>query len=123
MKVQGTFRARAVTFCARENQTGYSQSVNCIQWGDGRRFRESLEGEHSRCPARTRYKIGKVREMSSNGVMDEGPGKIQEASAHVVSFIVMDIAVVESHVAAVDVKTPALQNKEGQGHGKVIQRG
>ena len=55
--------------------------------------------------------------------MDEGPGKIQEASAHGASFIVMDIAVDESHVAATDVKTPALQNKEGKGHGKVIQRG
>ena len=44
--------------------------------------------------------------------MDEGSGKIQEASAHgVVSFIVMDVAIVESHVGAVDLKTPALQNK------------
>ena len=50
-------------------------------------------------------------------------GKVQEASAHVGSFIVMDVAIVESHVAAADVKTPALQNKEGKGHGKVIQRG
>ena len=65
-----------------------------------------------------------VRVTSSNRVMDEGSGKIQEAGAHVVSFIiVMDIAIVESHVAAADVKTPALQSKEGKGHGKVIQRG
>ena len=40
----------------------------------------------------------------------------------------MDVAIVESHVdvktpVVVDVKTPALQNKEGKGHGKVIQRG
>ena len=62
-------------------------------------------------------------ERSSNGVMDEGPGKIQEASAHVVSFIVMDVAIVESHVAAADVKSSALQNEEVKGHGKVIQRG
>ena len=56
--------------------------------------------------------------------MDEGSGKIQEASAHGSSFIVMDIAIVESHVAtALDGKTPALQNKERKGHGKVIQRG
>ena len=54
--------------------------------------------------------------------MDEGSGKIQEASAHAGSFIVMDVAIVESHVAAMDV-TPALQKKEGKGHGKVIQRG
>ena len=60
---------------------------------------------------------------SSNGVMEEGSGKVQETSAHVVSFIIMDVAIVESHVAAVDVKTPALQNEEGKGHGKVIQRG
>ena len=55
--------------------------------------------------------------------MDEGPGKIQEASAHGGSLIVMDVAIVESHVAAADVKTPALPNKEGKGHGNVIQRG
>ena len=55
--------------------------------------------------------------------MDEGSRKIQEASAHGFSFIVMDVAIVESHVAAGDAKTPALQNKEGKGHGKVIQRG
>ena len=55
--------------------------------------------------------------------MDEGSRKIQEASAHLVSLIVMDVAIVESHDAAMDVKTPALQKKEGKGHGKVIQRG
>ena len=62
-------------------------------------------------------------ERSSNGVMDEGSGKIQEASAHDFSFIVMDVAIVESHVAAKDVQPPALPNKAGKGHGKVIQRG
>ena len=55
--------------------------------------------------------------------MDEGSRKIQDASAHAVSFIVMDVAIIERHVAAADVKTPALQNKEGKGHGKVVQRG
>ena len=54
--------------------------------------------------------------------MEVGTGKIQEASAHMDSFIVMDVAIVESHVAA-DVKTPALQNKEGKSHGNFIQRG
>ena len=49
--------------------------------------------------------------------MDEGSRKIQEASAHAVSLIVMDVAIVESHVAVADVNTPALQNKEGKGHG------
>ena len=105
--------------------------------------------------------IGKVRESSSNGVMDEDSGKVQKtsthewlhtrdtieihnrkgqgkviqrgdgrrfwnvhrASAHDPSSIVMDVAIVESHIAAVDVKTPALQNKQGKGHRKVIQRG
>ena len=67
--------------------------------------------------------IGDVSECASNGVMDEGSGNHQEASAHGFSFIVMDVAIVESHVPAVDVKTPALQNKGGKGHGKVIQWG
>ena len=62
-------------------------------------------------------------ETASNGVMDEGSGNNQEASAHVASFIVMHVAIVESHVAADDVKTPALPYKEGNGHGKVVQRG
>ena len=39
------------------------------------------------------------------------------------SEIVVDVAIVESHIAAGDLKTPALQNKEGKGHRKVIQRG
>ena len=65
---------------------------------------------------------GHVSERSSNGVMEEVSGKVQKAGAHVGSFIVMDVAIVESHVAAGDVKTPALQNKEGKGHGNVIQR-
>ena len=55
--------------------------------------------------------------------MDEGPGKIQEASAHGGSLIVMDVAIVESHVAAIDAQPPTLPNKEGKGHGKCIQRG
>ena len=64
-----------------------------------------------------------VTERSSNGVMEEGSGKVWKASAHPASVVVVDVAMVESHIAAVDVKTPALQNKEGKGHGKVIQRG
>ena len=79
----------------------------------------AIDSDSSALPIRN----GQVTERSSNGVMDEGSGKIQEASAHVGSFIVMDVAIVESHVAANDAKTPALQNKEGKGHGKVIQRG
>ena len=63
-----------------------------------------------------------MREVSSNGVMDEGSGKIQKASAHVGSLIVMNLAAIEMHVGCLDPKTPALQ-KEGKGHGKVIQRG
>ena len=55
-----------------------------------------------------------VRVTSSNGVMDEGSGKIQEASAHEASFIVMDVAIVESHVASIDVQPPALTKRKGR---------
>ena len=56
--------------------------------------------------------------------MDEDAGKVHKASTHgSSSLIVLDVATVESHVAAVNGKTPALQNKERKGHGKVIQRG
>ena len=72
---------------------------------------------------RSRYKIGKVRERSSNGVMDEGSGKIQEASAHVVSSIMVNGAVVEGHITAVDAEASTLPNEEGTRQGKFIQRG
>ena len=55
--------------------------------------------------------------------MEEGSGKVQKAGTHAGSLIVVDVAIVESHVAAGDVKIPALQNKEGKGHGNVFQRG
>ena len=54
--------------------------------------------------------------------MEEGSSKVWKASAHQ-SVVVVDVAMIESHIAAVDGKTPALQNKEGKGHGKIIQRG
>ena len=56
--------------------------------------------------------------------MDEGSRKIQEASAHVGSFIVMNVAIVEIHhcAASIDEEAAALP-KERKGHGKVIQRG
>ena len=66
---------------------------------------------------------GRVTESSSNGVMDEGSGKVQKAGTHVNSSIVMDLATVQLHVAATDQDSSALPNKEGTGHGKVIQRG
>ena len=47
---------------------------------------------------RARETIGQVREVSSNGVMDEGSGKIQKASAHEGSLIVMNLAAIEMHV-------------------------
>ena len=50
-------------------------------------------------------------------------GNVQKASTHAKSLIVMYLAIVESHVAALDVQPPALPNKEGMCHGKVIQRG
>ena len=48
--------------------------------------------------------------------MDEGSGKIQKASTHIVSFIVMDLAVVEIHhcAAATNIKASALPNTEGR---------
>ena len=66
---------------------------------------------------------GHVRVHASNGAMEEGSGKVQKASAHATSVIVVYLAVVESHVAAIDAQPPTLPNKEGNGHGKVIQRG
>ena len=69
---------------------------------------------------------GRVRERSSNGVMDEGSGRVQKASTHVESFIVMYLAVVEIHhsAAALNVKASALPNKEGREcQGNFIQRG
>ena len=107
----------------RKRDTRSKRSGKGHPTGDGRRFRKSSEGEHSRRPAQTRYKIEKVMERSSNGVMDEGPGRVQKASAHPISFIVMYLAVVESHIAVIDVQPPALPNKEGTCHGKGIQRG
>ena len=64
-----------------------------------------------------------VSDGASNGVMDKCSGKVQKAGTHASSLIVMYIAVVESHVGVNDYQPPALQNKEGNGHGKVIQRG
>ena len=55
--------------------------------------------------------------------MDEGAGNVQRASTHAPSLIVMDLAIVESHVTATDPEASALPNKEGKGHGKVIQWG
>ena len=39
--------------------------------------------------------------------------KCEEANTHPASSIVMDVAIVESHAAANDIKTPALPNGEG----------
>ena len=66
---------------------------------------------------------GRVTERSSNGVMDECSGKVQKASTHAKSFIVVDVAIVESHVAAIDEDPPALPKKEGKCQGIFIQRG
>ena len=63
-----------------------------------------------------------VSEGASNGVMDEGSGKIQKASAHAVGLIMVDLAAVQLHVAASDSDTPALPNQQRKSH-KVIQRG
>ena len=64
-------------------------------------------------------------EGSSNGVMEEKSGKVQKASAHAVSFIVMYLAVVEIHhcAAVTNDKASALPNKEGKCRGNIFQRG
>ena len=69
--------------------------------------------------------IGNVSDASSNGVMDECWGKVQEPSAHATSFIVMYLAVVEIHHCATahNEKASALPNKEGKCHGTFIQWG
>ena len=74
------------------------------------RFRRRALTDRCTRETRSRYTIGKVRETSSNGVMEEDSGKVQKLSAHAaISFIVMDLAIVESQVAAIGGKTPALQ--------------
>ena len=76
---------------------------------------------------RTRESNRACKETVSNGVMDECSGKVPEkAGTHVVSSIVMYLAVVEIHhcAAAVNPKASALPNKEGRGmSGKFIQWG
>ena len=68
---------------------------------------------------------GHVRETSSNEVMDERSGKVQNASTNVLSFIVMNLAVVEIHhcAAVINNKASALPKKEGKCHGTFIQQG
>ena len=68
-------------------------------------------------------RMGHVRERSSNGVMDEDSGKVQKVNAHPTSFIMVNGAVVEGHITALDAEASTLPNKEGTCHGKVIQRG
>ena len=109
----GRFKSRALTAVAWTNERSTIGKVR--EKSSNGVMEEGLgkvpEGGHSRpSAARTRYAIEKVREVSSNGVMEEYSGKVQKVSAHVDSiFIVMDLAIVESHVAVRDVKTPALQ--------------
>ena len=71
---------------ALPNKEGREMSGNFIQRGDGRRLRaqgtfrrQALTPEY--CPNEG-HKIGEVREAASNGVMDEGSGKVQEASTY-----------------------------------------
>ena len=45
-------------------------------------FREGSERERLHRTAQARYPIGKVRERSSNGVMDKDSWKVQKASTH-----------------------------------------
>ena len=47
------------------------------------------------------------------GALEEGSRKVQMASTHEVSSVAVDVAVVERHVAVVDVGATTLPNKEG----------
>ena len=47
---------------------------------------------------------GEVRELSSNGVMDEGSGKVQKASTHRSSRVGVDLTSGHGNVAAIDPK-------------------
>jgi hypothetical protein len=58
-------------------------------------------------------RIGKVRESTSMGALEEGSRKVQKASAHVSGLIVVDVAVVEGHVTSINAHTATLPNKEG----------
>ena len=62
-----------------------------------------------------------VSEGASNGVMDESSQMVQKAGAHPRGVIVVDVAVIESHVTTTDAEASALPDKDG--HGNVIQRG
>ena len=70
-------------------------------------------------------KEGNFTERSSNGVMEEGSGKVCKASTHPASVVVVDVAIVESHVAALDEQPPTLpKNKERRKmSGNFNQRG
>ena len=58
-------------------------------------------------------------------MMDECSEKVQKAGTHVITIIVMYLAVAEIHhrAGASDEKASALPNKEGKCHGTFIQRG
>ena len=107
----------AGTHRLRTQQASRTSQRKVIQRGDGRMFWEGSNAEHARRgAARTRDAIKKVSESASNGVMDECSGKVPEkAGTHVVSLIVMYLAVVEIHhsAAATNPKASALPNKEG----------
>ena len=55
--------------------------------------------------------------------MDECSGKVQKAGTHPRTCVVMYVAAVQLHVATGDIDSSALPKEEGNGHGKVIQRG
>ena len=67
-------------------------------------------------------RTGYVRVTASNGVMEEGSGKVQKASAHEASMIVVDVAIVESHVAAIDADSAPLQEHTGTVLGNFFHR-
>ena len=64
-----------------------------------------------------------VTERSSNGVMEQGSGKVWKAGAHPASVVVVDVAIFESHITGFEPEASTLPNKERKGHRKFIQRG
>ena len=49
------------------------------------------------------------RQRQINGAMEESSWKVQKASTHVICLIVMDVAVVEGHIATINFDTTSLQ--------------
>ena len=122
--MQGRFRRQSLAHCARENQARHVRQISSNGVMD-ESSRKDSEGERSLLPTaeQERSANGNVSKFASNGVMDKDSGKVQKVNAHRRSSIMVDGAVVEGHITALDAEASTLPNKEGACQGKVIQRG